>query len=475
MVDAPRGDGSELADCFRQTEGLDREPRWRRIGEVAKGSRRRPSGGHTLVSEFENADRSESESRDELPTPPDLKLSDELHRRRRWQAYFEDCLQSESPGWLVSLVLHLICFLLITTLSVPMVKGRRGGSGSIALTLGFADQTQESKGQQITLEPSEPETTPTPAESKADEPTPPVQDPSDATERPSPQPAPADSSPAAPRSGTQPQRQSSGAMQRAASSSDEGAIRVSPYAAILNRHRTFATTAAPSVQVAQAIQPLTEIPLDPQQQSLDQIVDDFIAYDIGQLRGSAGQVARNRFAELGPESIPALVRGLNKAAGINASCPVGVIAGKLMSTLRAATDPSMRDFAIQNIGVGVSESAPHYQRLLAFRKHWLQAPETPPQVAAIIQRLEVRQEGELMELMLALSDAPSDTVVASLNSGDEYLAAAATLAIIQGGQVWTPEQRGQLRSAVIQFRSFTSNAQLRSLAQDAEQRLRPGR
>ena len=186
----------------------------------------------------------------------------------------------------------------------------------------------------------------------------------------------------------------------------------------------------------QTMRPITEPSSDPQQRALDQVVDDFIAYDVGQLRGAAGMAARQRFAALGPEALPALVRGLNKAAGIHASCPVGVIAGKLISTLQNANDPSLREYAINNIGVGVPEDAPHFHRLKALRKNWLGGPAMPPNVALIVDRLESRQEGELMELMLALSDAPSDTVVAALRSGDEYLGAAAVLAIIQGPQRW---------------------------------------
>src|SRR5690606_31817077 len=111
-------------------------------------------------------------------------------------------------------------------------------------------------------------------------------------------------------------------------------LRVSPYAALLNRQRPMSYMAGTSPSAIPSLMPLTQESLDPEQRAMDRIVDDFIAYDIGQLRGTAGARARQQFAQLGPESIPALVRGLNKAAGIHASCPVGVIASKLVSTLQ---------------------------------------------------------------------------------------------------------------------------------------------
>ncbi len=76
-----------------------------------------------------------------------------------------------------------------------------------------------------------------------------------------------------------------------------------------------------------------------------------------------------------------------------------------------------------------------------------------------------------MELMLALSDAPSDTVIAALRSGDEYLGAAAVLAILQGSPIWDTPQRGQLRTAVMHFQTTVSNPQIRTLAGDAQRAL----
>jgi hypothetical protein len=170
---------------------------------------------------------------------------------------------------------------------------------------------------------------------------------------------------------------------------------------------------------------------------------------------------------LGPDSIPALVRGLNKAAGIHASCPVGVIAGKLMNTLRQSQDPSWRQYALDHVGLGVSERAPHFQRLMAMRKSWLQGPAMPPQVAMVLEEMNHGPQGELMELMLALSDAPSDTVIYAIQSHDDFLATAAVLGIMQGQPAWPQEQRRRIAAALRGLHRETKNQTLRKLAADA--------
>src|SRR5262249_16117795 len=65
----------------------------------------------------------------------------------------------------------------------------------------------------------------------------------------------------------------------------------------------------------------------------NKVVDDFILYDIGRLRGQLGQLALTRFNQLGPDSLPALVRGINLAAGLEASCPIVVLRRKFQDML----------------------------------------------------------------------------------------------------------------------------------------------
>ena len=104
----------------------------------------------------------------------------------------------------------------------------------------------------------------------------------------------------------------------------------------------------------------------------DAVVDRFIEYDIGRLTGSEGARARREFEQLGPKSIPALVRGLNKSAGIRASCPVAVIARRLDQVLRESSDPTMIRYALDHVGQDVSSSDPHYRSVRSLVKKWKQ-------------------------------------------------------------------------------------------------------
>lgn len=97
---------------------------------------------------------------------------------------------------------------------------------------------------------------------------------------------------------------------------------------------------------------------DEEEARLDQIIDDFIRFDTGQLKGEAGKKALREFQKLGPEAIFALIRGMNKAAGIEASCPAVTIGKKLIVLLRGSRDPQLLEFARENIGAGVGRS-PH--------------------------------------------------------------------------------------------------------------------
>jgi hypothetical protein len=95
-----------------------------------------------------------------------------------------------------------------------------------------------------------------------------------------------------------------------------------------------------------------------EEKKLDAIIDRFIQYDIGKLRGAEGQQAVRDFARLGPEAIPALIRGLRQAADITASCPVTVIAAKLGKHLAASNDYKLLDFVRDEIG-GIGGTSPH--------------------------------------------------------------------------------------------------------------------
>lgn len=90
-----------------------------------------------------------------------------------------------------------------------------------------------------------------------------------------------------------------------------------------------------------------------EEDKLDEVVNRFIQYDIGRLQGRDGAKALKEFKDLGPEAIPSLVRGLNRAAAIEHSCPVVVIAQKLGRLLAASDDQELMEFVKDNIGSGV--------------------------------------------------------------------------------------------------------------------------
>jgi hypothetical protein len=90
---------------------------------------------------------------------------------------------------------------------------------------------------------------------------------------------------------------------------------------------------------------------------LDRIIDRFILFDTGRLPGPEGQAALHDFEKLGYESIPALIRGLNKAAGLEHSCPTLVISKKLSRLLAACDDAELLEFARDTLGSGVGPTS----------------------------------------------------------------------------------------------------------------------
>src|SRR5207245_5092882 len=82
----------------------------------------------------------------------------------------------------------------------------------------------------------------------------------------------------------------------------------------------------------------------------------FIQVDIGRLKGAEAQKALADFKRLGPEASFALIRGLNRAALIEGSCPALVIGRKLETILRSTNDVELLEFARENMGAGVTKS-----------------------------------------------------------------------------------------------------------------------
>ena len=120
----------------------------------------------------------------------------------------------------------------------------------------------------------------------------------------------------------------------------------------------------PAFLPAQTVKPREVNPLAPslpllsdkEEEKIDNTIDRFIQYDMGQLRGEEGKKALQEFRQLGPEAIPGMIRGLNRAAKIESSCPAVTIAKKLAVMLRASNDPDLLDFARENVGAGITQS-----------------------------------------------------------------------------------------------------------------------
>lgn len=92
---------------------------------------------------------------------------------------------------------------------------------------------------------------------------------------------------------------------------------------------------------------------------LDQILDAFIAHDIG-LRPNPRVVAA--LQAMGHEAIPALIRALNKSAMMSDSCPVSMFHRKLISLLSTSDDEEVLRIARTMIGSGVRRTP--YEGLL---------------------------------------------------------------------------------------------------------------
>jgi hypothetical protein len=121
-----------------------------------------------------------------------------------------------------------------------------------------------------------------------------------------------------------------------------------------------------------------------EEDKIDRVIDRFILQDTGKLRGAEGLAALREFERLGPEAIPALIRGLNRAAKIQHSCPATVITKKLNRMLLASLDTELLQFARDEVGSGVGRS--RHQALLQdlrvtcmlHRNALLRAGVTPP-------------------------------------------------------------------------------------------------
>jgi hypothetical protein len=189
---------------------------------------------------------------------------------------------------------------------------------------------------------------------------------------------------------------------------------------------------------------------DEEEKKLDGIIDRFVRQDIGQLKGDDARQAVKDFAALKQEAIPALIRGVNRAAKIEHSCPCVLIAKKLERLLLASDDRELLEFARDEIGcdVGNSRHKPVLDELrlrTTFRMNALarREPGGPrasrqlsvselaaaagsehgPRLTAVLSELEKRDGPEVIN-GLATAAQSFDSEVASIGRDalDRYLA-----------------------------------------------------
>lgn len=329
----------------------------------------------------------------------------------------------EAPSWIMSFAIHLTCFLAIVSLTAPSGPN---GNAALVLELSQSDgvESKNSSVREVTLPQSLSDSDDNDAESRK------------ALER--LEPLPIQTTEASRLSPPQPDDSS------AENVSESSVAPTRKYEAITMRLRARAS------RNAHLLRHELNNPNPRKKTKHDEIVDRFILYDIGRLRGAEGALALRKFRELGPSAVPALVRGLNRSAAIHASCPVGVIASKLMGTLRAADDPLLTEYAVQHIGRNVSPGAPHHARIIAFRDYWLNHVKgLPDRTAQMLEKRGLEGNGEILELAMSLTHAPIAELLAAVESPDPDLSIPAMIALLQRANKFSASERARAQRSLV--------------------------
>ena len=345
---------------------------------------------------------------------PPLPLLDEWRLRRRLSRQLKEQLKT-TPSWLISLVAHLTVFLVLALLIRPMTRHSR--LESLIFT---ADQSTEVVNFEPTLvevefeqpEVAAPTPTQLPSESAEEQLDAVIQD-QDAPvtdeltptfDAPLDQPLPV----------------------RAEHVENLNVVLANALRGVVPDRRLW------SVAQNRRIVNSPKIMTNPR---VDQIVDDFILFDVGKLRGRAGQNARQRFDRLGPEAIPSLVKGLNKSAYIHASCPVGVISSRLKTKLRESDDPRMLEYVLENLGRDVDKSAPHASRIRSLRKS-LARGDGADVIAMHCKSLGVEPSSDLVRRITSLSKSRRNVrpILAAISDNDEFNRVAGIVAAFGRGK-----------------------------------------
>lgn len=179
---------------------------------------------------------------------------------------------------------------------------------------------------------------------------------------------------------------------------------------------------------------------DEEEEKLDGIVQRFILSDIGRLKGREAEKAVAEFKSLGPEAVFALVRGLNRAANIESSCPALIIYKKLSAQIRATHDVELLQFLRENVGAGVT-SGKHKDVIVRLRAECIVRTRAVNDQIAMLRTnspttarfLQARSLDELLQLAQVTRGEPLKPVLRELGQrdGDKTLDALAKVASLR--------------------------------------------
>jgi HEAT repeat protein len=178
------------------------------------------------------------------------------------------------------------------------------------------------------------------------------------------------------------------------------------------------------------------------------VVDRFILYDIGRLPGLPGRKAKLDFDSLDLDAIPALVRGLNRSATLDASCPVMAISSKLGQLLGRCKDVELLAEARDNIGRGVGIT-PYASYLTSLKQSCAERvkrsqdslrPNVPKYVAALKSKDAAARRKAANSLGLAGPEAKAAVpdLITALKDPDEQVRVTAARALAAIGPAAVP-------------------------------------
>lgn len=335
------------------------------------------------------------------------------------------------PSWLTSMAIHVLVLVMLATLALPL--GDRNSPLPIILTFGAETREESDKAQPVVIlqdlrqqdEDNRERGEITSAESGEDE------DDADGQEEPQATDGRDENEEQEVESAPDPEPIRDAVEPAAAQPSN--LLAVAPDATRPAGHRPVRI--GPAEQIIKSTPPrfnrnLRTLETVAQRRRLDHIVEDFIQYDIGKLRGREGLQALKKFDQLGPESIPALVRGLNRSACLRQSCPVCVIYRKLDEQLSDCDDPAMIYYAVENLGRDLPKNAPYAKRVRSLHDKWAQIFfSREDALKDVLASRGIEPSDELIDQLHSLTDAESFALLEAMSSPNEHRRLAAVLVV----------------------------------------------